>query len=70
MQELKDKIASLSERLERLKEAIKLPEKKKQLIILTAKSESSDLWSDPEAARQTMQELSDLQFVFLRHKAT
>jgi peptide chain release factor 2 len=50
----------LLSRLENLKEAIKLGEKKKKIMELTAESAKPDLWNDPEHAKSVMQELSDL----------
>lgn len=64
MQDLKQKIAELSERLGRLKEALNLPEKKKRLEILEAKSRGASLWDDKDEARKVMQELSDIKQEF------
>lgn len=60
MKEPKERIDSLLERLEKLKEAVNLPKKKEQIEILVARSEKPDLWNDPDEGRKTMQELSDL----------
>ena len=50
----------LIDRLEKLKEVIRFPEKKKKIEELERESARADLWSDADAARKTMQELSDL----------
>jgi len=50
----------LIDRLEKLKIAINLPSKIKRIDELESESERADLWVDPQAARKTMQELSDL----------
>ena len=52
--------AAINYRLEKLKEAINLADKKKKIEILEAESTKNDLWDDPENARRVMQELSDL----------
>jgi peptide chain release factor 2 len=48
------------QRLEKLKEALNLPEKKKKIEILEFEAGKSDLWNDPNNARSVTQELSDL----------
>jgi len=60
MHDLKQRILELSGRFEKLKEAIKLPERKKRIEILEGKSAEPDLWNDQEKAKKVMQELSDL----------
>jgi peptide chain release factor 2 len=50
----------LIDRLNKLKSTSDLPGKKKKIEILEIESGKSDLWNDPENARQVMQELSDL----------
>lgn len=60
MYETKDKIKALSERLETLITAINLPEKHKKIEVLEFESGKTDFWSDPQAAKKVMQELSDL----------
>ncbi|HKC05214.1 MAG TPA: peptide chain release factor 2 [Patescibacteria group bacterium] len=60
MQEQKQKIQELSERLQKLKEAIDLPAKFKKIEILEFESGKSDLWSDPESAKKITQELAGL----------
>ncbi|HET7098696.1 MAG TPA: peptide chain release factor 2 [Patescibacteria group bacterium] len=47
-------------RLEKTKEAINIPEKKKKIEILEIESVKPDLWNDPNNARNVTQELSDL----------
>ncbi len=60
MQELKTKILDLVSRLQKLKESVSMPEKKKKIEILEHESGKPDLWSDPDNARRITQELSDL----------
>jgi len=60
MYDVKQKISDLSERLENLIKAINLPEKNKKIETLEFEAGKTDLWSDPERARKTMQELSEL----------
>ncbi|KKU09274.1 MAG: Peptide chain release factor 2 [Candidatus Woesebacteria bacterium GW2011_GWB1_45_5] len=60
MQDLKQKIEELSSRLEKLKEAINLPEKKKKIEELEHEAGRPDLWNDPNEARKVTQELADL----------
>ncbi len=50
----------LFKRLQTLKEVINLPEKKKKVEELELEVSKPDLWSDPETARRTTQELSDI----------
>jgi len=50
----------LDDRLERLKEVIDLPEKKKRIEILEAEVSDPNLWNDQEKARKITQELADL----------
>ncbi len=51
---------SLLDRLGKLKAASNMPGKEKKIEELEQASLRADLWSDPENARQVMQELSDL----------
>lgn len=60
MQDLKEKIQELTERLEKLRDSIDLGKKKKELEILEAESVKPDLWDDQEKARRLMQDLSDI----------
>lgn len=60
MQDLKQKINELVERLEKLKNSINLPGKKKKIEELEFKSGEPGLWDDPNNAKSVMQELSDL----------
>jgi peptide chain release factor 2 len=50
----------LETRLNKLKESIDLPAKKKKIEELEYESQKTDLWNDPNNARQVTQELSDL----------
>jgi len=50
----------LIDRLNKLKEAIDLPGKKKRIEILEAESADPNLWSDQDRARKVTQEASDL----------
>ena len=50
----------LDDRLERLKEAIDLPEKKKRIEILETEVSDPNLWNDQDKARKITQELADL----------
>lgn len=60
MQELKQRIQDLIDRLQKLKEAVDLPGKKKKIEILEFEVGKTDLWSDPDNAKKVNQELSDL----------
>lgn len=60
MHDLFQKAEALSERFEKVKEALALPEKRKRVGILEAESADPNLWSDQEKARKVTQELSDL----------
>jgi len=60
MQGAKQAIDGLNARLEKLKSAINLPEKKRNLEILEAKSADPSLWNDQEKAKKVLQELADL----------
>jgi peptide chain release factor 2 len=53
-------VEELIDRLTKLKSTIDLAGKKKKIEALKSESGKEDLWSDPEAARRVMQELSDL----------
>ncbi len=55
-----ERIEGLSERLKKLIEVTRLPEKKEKIIDLEAKVSDPDLWGNPENARAITQELSDL----------
>lgn len=50
----------LIDRLEKLKEAVNLPDKKKRIGILETEVADPNLWGDQEKARKITQELSDL----------
>ena len=50
----------LIDRLNKLKSTSDLPGKKKKIELLEFESGKTDLWDNPENARQVMQELSDL----------
>lgn len=50
----------LINRLNKLKEAIRLPEKKKRVEVLEAEVSNPNLWGDQEKARKITQELADL----------
>ncbi|HJY98953.1 MAG TPA: peptide chain release factor 2 [Patescibacteria group bacterium] len=60
MQEIRQKVLELTSRLDKLKETISIPEKKKKIEELGAKASEPDLWKDPENAKAVTQELSDL----------
>ena len=60
MQDLKERVNDLFARLEKLKGAFDLIEKKKKLEILEVESSDSNLWNDQEKAKKVLQELSDL----------
>jgi len=57
---LKSTVESIALRLEKLKNALNLPEKRKKLEILQGEVSSPNLWDDPEKARKATQELSAL----------
>jgi peptide chain release factor 2 len=61
MQDLKDRIKTLSEKFGEIKKNFKLDEKKKEFSALEAESMDSDLWSNPENARSVMSKLSAVQ---------
>src|SRR5688572_7995008 len=50
----------LQDRLNKLKESLNIPEKRKRIEILTAHSLDPKLWDDQENARSVMQELANL----------
>lgn len=50
----------LIERFEKLKESLKLSEKKKRIGVLEAESADPNLWNDRDKAKKLMQELADL----------
>lgn len=60
MQDLPEKVSDLTSRLNKLKEAVNLPEKRKRIEDLEYKAAIPDLWNDPPQAKAVMQELSDL----------
>lgn len=60
MQEIKTTVESIAARLEKLKSALNLAEKKQKVEILSRESASPELWNDPEKAKKTLQELSSL----------
>lgn len=60
MQDIKQRVEELVVRLDKLKEALNLSDKKKKIEILEGESLDPNLWSDPEKARAVMQKLSDL----------
>lgn len=60
MQETKEKIEGLVDRLAKLKEAIDLSEKRKKIEILEAESANPNLWDDQEKARDVTSELAQL----------
>ncbi|HTK03809.1 MAG TPA: peptide chain release factor 2 [Alphaproteobacteria bacterium] len=60
MYDIKQQILELIDRLNKTKEAINIPEKKKKIEILESESIKPDLWNDPDNARKVTQELSDL----------
>src|SRR6185369_15794314 len=60
MYDIKQQIKDLIDRLNKTKEAINIPDKKKKIEILEVESASPTLWNDPDNARRITQELSDL----------
>lgn len=60
MQELKDQLADLTGRLQKLKETVDLAGKKARIEVLEHEVSKADLWNDPNNARSVTQELSDL----------
>jgi peptide chain release factor 2 len=60
MQDIKSKINELVERLDKLRRAIDLNERKKKVEELEAQTQNPDLWKDQEKARGLMQELAGL----------
>ena len=60
MEDIKQKVQSLVDRLEKLIVAVKLSDKKKKIEELEAKAAEPTLWNDPQTARSVTQELSDL----------
>src|SRR3972149_2397884 len=60
MHDIRQKATELSERLNKLKEALGLPEKKKKVEILETEAASPNLWDDADKAKKVMQELSDI----------
>jgi len=61
MKELKENIAILEKRINKLEEKLDLQGKGKRIRELEAKSLKSDFWSDVFKAKKVMQEISDLQ---------
>lgn len=60
MQDLKERVNDLFIRLEKLKEAFNLVEKKKKVSILESESADPNLWNNQDNAKKVLQELSDL----------
>lgn len=60
MQDLKERVNDLFARLQKLKEAFNLIEKKKKVEILEAESSDPNLWNNQGNAKRVLQELSDL----------
>lgn len=60
MQEIRQKILDMIARLDKLKETIHLPDKRKKVEELGYKVSEPDLWNDQDNARAVTQELSDL----------
>ena len=60
MQDLKERVSDLFARLQKLKEAFNLVEKKKRIEILQVESSKPNLWSNQNNAKKVLQELSDL----------
>ncbi|NOZ28411.1 MAG: peptide chain release factor 2 [Chloroflexi bacterium] len=60
MEELKEKLAELSDRIQNVRGAFDIPSKEKQLADLEKKSGEPDFWNDAEAAQRTMQTLASL----------
>jgi peptide chain release factor 2 len=60
MQEIKLKIDELAERLDKLRRAIDINERKKKIETLEKQSQDPNLWQDQERARGLMQELAGL----------
>lgn len=60
MQDIKQKIVELEERLEKLKKAANIDEKRKKIEALENQSQEPNLWQDQEKARGLMQELAGL----------
>lgn len=60
MQDLKQKVNDMISRLQKLKEAARLPEKRKKIEELESETGRPDLWNDQENARKVTQKLADL----------
>jgi peptide chain release factor 2 len=60
MQDIKQAVEELTERLVKIKESFDLEQKKKELSSMESDSMDPNLWDDQEKARNLMQELSDL----------
>lgn len=60
MQDAKQKVEELSERLEGIFRALDLPARRKRIEELEFETGKPDLWNDPDNARKITQELSDL----------
>ena len=60
MNDLKARVETLSQKLEKLWVSLNLAEKKKRLAELEKKSVDENLWRDPDLAKAVMQELTDL----------
>jgi len=57
---LQDTMDETSTRLNKLKEAVKIPEKKKRIEVLKSEVADPNLWKDQDKARKITQELADL----------
>ncbi len=60
MYDIKQQILDLIDRLNKTREAVNIPDKKKKMEVLEIESASPTLWDDPDNARRVTQELSDL----------
>lgn len=60
MQDVRQKVTTLSEKFEAFEKSFDLINKKKEVMVLEAKTTDPDLWKDQEKARRILQEFSDL----------
>src|SRR3989344_1460774 len=60
MEQLKEQLNELRDRLEKIKGSLNVDEKEKELRELEAKSLKEDFWSDNENARRVMREIDNL----------
>src|SRR3989344_4489334 len=60
MQDLKERVNDLFARLQKIKNAFNLIDKRKRIETLEGESSNPNLWSDHDKAKGVMQELSDL----------